>query len=127
MNFHPHLHIILLGGGLTPKNHWKDNGYKFFLPIKVVSKVFRGKYLEELKNSGKKINFSFMVLLKNIVIAIHLKNFLITAILWNGFLIARKRSMVPNQLSTILGNIHTGLQSVIIGFSEWMKIQSLFL
>ena len=49
MNFHPHIHAILLGGGLTPDNHWKDNGENFFLPIQVISKVFRGKYLEELK------------------------------------------------------------------------------
>ena len=49
MNFHPHIHTILLGGGLTSKNQWKDNGNDFFLPIRVISKVFRGKYLEELK------------------------------------------------------------------------------
>ena len=44
------LHTILLGGGLTPKNKWKDNGTEFFLPIQIISKVFRGKYMEELKN-----------------------------------------------------------------------------
>ena len=49
MNFHPHIHTILLGGGLTTENKWKDNGQDFFLPIRVISKVFRGKYLEELK------------------------------------------------------------------------------
>ena len=32
MNFHPHIHMILLGGGLTPKNEWKDNGTEFFSP-----------------------------------------------------------------------------------------------
>lgn len=26
MNYHPHIHAIVLGGGLTPKNHWLDNG-----------------------------------------------------------------------------------------------------
>ena len=49
MNFHPHIHAILLGGGLASNNQWKDNGENFFLPIRVISKVFRGKYLEELK------------------------------------------------------------------------------
>lgn len=49
MNFHPHIHAIVLGGGLDPENRWKDNGEDFFLPIKVVSKVFRGKYLAEVK------------------------------------------------------------------------------
>ncbi len=50
MNFHPHIHTILLGGGLTPKNEWKDNGTEFFLPIWAISKVFLGKYMDELKN-----------------------------------------------------------------------------
>lgn len=49
MNYHPHIHVILLGGGLTPKNQWRDKGEEFFLPIKVMSKLFRGKYLAELK------------------------------------------------------------------------------
>ena len=60
LNFHPHIHTILLGGGLSADLKWKDKGDKFFLPIKVVSKVFRGKYLEELKSlweSGK-LNFT---------------------------------------------------------------------
>ena len=49
MNFHPHIHVILLGGGLTAKNQWRDKGEEFFLPVKVLSKLFRGKYLNELK------------------------------------------------------------------------------
>lgn len=50
MNFHPHIHVILLGGGLTAKNKWKDKGKNFFLPVKVLSKMFRGKYMDELKH-----------------------------------------------------------------------------
>lgn len=49
MNFHPHIHVILLGGGLNHKNQWRDKGSEFFLPVRVLSKVFRGKYLAELK------------------------------------------------------------------------------
>ena len=59
MNFHPHMHTILLGGGLTVKNQWKDNGNDFFLPIRVISKVFRGKYLDELKLLWKKEKLHF--------------------------------------------------------------------
>ena len=50
MNYHPHIHTILLGGGLDKNKQWKDKGDKFFLPIQVISKVFRGKYMEELKS-----------------------------------------------------------------------------
>lgn len=59
MNFHPHIHAVVLGGGLDPKNHWKDKGEDFFLPIRVISRLFRGKYLAELKQlwSDSKLEF----------------------------------------------------------------------
>ena len=50
LNYHPHIHTIVLGGGLDDKNHWKDKGNKFFLPVKVMSAVFKKYYLEELKS-----------------------------------------------------------------------------
>ena len=49
MNYHPHIHVILLGGGLTSKYQWRDKGEEFFLPVRVISKLFRGKYLAILK------------------------------------------------------------------------------
>ena len=29
----PHIHIIVLGGGLDKDNKWKDTGGKFFSPV----------------------------------------------------------------------------------------------
>ena len=49
MNYHPHLHTIVLGGGLDAANKWKDKGKKFFFPVKVMSAVFKKYYLCELK------------------------------------------------------------------------------
>ncbi len=59
MNYHPHIHVILLGGGLTAQNQWRDKGEEFFLPVKVMSKLFRGKYMAELKAlyETKKLQF----------------------------------------------------------------------
>ena len=45
-----HLHTIVLGGGLDDEKKWKETGGNFFLPYGVISKVFRGKYLDELKS-----------------------------------------------------------------------------
>ena len=49
MNYHSHLHTIVLGGGLDAANKWKDKGKKFFFPVKVMSAVFKKYYLCELK------------------------------------------------------------------------------
>ena len=59
MNFHPHIHVILLGGGLTAENQWRDKGEEFFLPVKLLSKLFRGKYLDELKNLWEERKLQF--------------------------------------------------------------------
>ena len=59
MNYHPHIHVILLGGGLSPNNRWRDKGEEFFLPVKVLSRVFRGKYMAELKSLYKDNKLEF--------------------------------------------------------------------
>ena len=59
MNYHPHIHTIVLGGGLDPENHWKEAGRDFFIPTKVISRLFRGKYLAELKQLWKEGKLEF--------------------------------------------------------------------
>ena len=45
LSFHPHVHCLVTGGGLTPTGEWKavKNGY--LLPVAVVRIIFRGKFL----------------------------------------------------------------------------------
>ena len=47
--FHPHVHMIVTGGGLTADNRWRKSKEKFFLPIRVLSAKFQGKFLALLK------------------------------------------------------------------------------
>ena len=49
LSYHPHLHCIVTGGGLTDLGLWKDSRKKFLLPVKVISRKFRGKFLCLLK------------------------------------------------------------------------------
>lgn len=49
LHYHPHIHTVVLAGGLTKHNQWKSANQKFFIPVKVLSKKFRGKYLYYLK------------------------------------------------------------------------------
>ncbi|MCK5155032.1 MAG: transposase [Spirochaetales bacterium] len=48
LSFHPHVHMVITGGGMIPEDKWKSAGKKFFLPVKVLSRLFRGKFLSEL-------------------------------------------------------------------------------
>jgi hypothetical protein len=47
---HPHIHCVIPAGGLSPDHRrWLRPRYPFFLPVKVLSRVFRGKLLAGLK------------------------------------------------------------------------------
>ena len=50
LRYHPHIHIVLVGGGLSKTGQWRSAGKKFFLPVRVLSKLFRGKFLAALKS-----------------------------------------------------------------------------
>jgi hypothetical protein len=48
--YHPHLHLIVPGGGLSAdESKWVKTPENYLLPTKVLSEVFRGKYLSELE------------------------------------------------------------------------------
>lgn len=58
LSYHPHLHCIVTGGGLTDLNSWIGSSKKFFLPVKVLSRKFRGKFLHYLKQENLSLNGS---------------------------------------------------------------------
>jgi hypothetical protein len=50
LRLHPHLHCVVPAGGFDPSySHWVHPKYSFFLPVKVLSRVFRGKFLDLLQ------------------------------------------------------------------------------
>lgn len=52
---HPHVHCIVTGGGLSlDGKRWIACKKEFFLPIKVLSRLFRGKFLAYLKQAYEK-------------------------------------------------------------------------
>ena len=47
---HPHIHCVVPAGGLAPDHRrWVRPRYPFFLPVRVLSRVFPGKFLAGLK------------------------------------------------------------------------------
>jgi len=60
LDYHPHIHGIIMGGGLTRNLEFKKCSSNFFIPVWVLSKKFRGKFLSELRKlyEEKKLFFS---------------------------------------------------------------------
>src|SRR5206468_4295994 len=58
LSLHPHLHCVVPGGGLSSDGKWMPCRAGFFLPVRILSRVFRGKFIDLLKRtrgSGKLI------------------------------------------------------------------------
>jgi len=47
---HPHIHCVVTGGGLScDGDNWVSCRKGFFIPVRVLSKLFQGKFLDHLK------------------------------------------------------------------------------
>jgi hypothetical protein len=58
--YHPHIHGVVPSGGLSrDRSRWVQSRYPFFLPVKVLSRGFRGKMIAALKRAYAqgKLNF----------------------------------------------------------------------
>src|SRR4030095_7009276 len=59
LHHHPHVHAVVTGGGLSCNERsdipmspqWRSCRPGFFLPVRVLSRVFRGKYLALLRTA----------------------------------------------------------------------------
>jgi len=52
LSHHPHIHCVVPGGGLSlDHTRWVGSSDRFLLPVKVLSRVFRGKFLDFLRRA----------------------------------------------------------------------------
>src|ERR1700687_4628315 len=52
LQHHPHVHCVLAAGGLAPDHsRWISSRRSFFLPVQVLGRVFRGKFVAGLKTA----------------------------------------------------------------------------
>lgn len=64
---HPHVHCVIPAGGLSLDHQmWIHPRYAFLLPVKVLSRVFRGKFVAGLKRAFRKGKLLFPGSLKAI-------------------------------------------------------------
>lgn len=52
MRYHPHVHFIVPGGGLSPeRSKWMASKADFFVPVEALSPIFRAKFRDALKKT----------------------------------------------------------------------------
>jgi len=57
---HPHVHCVIPVGGLSPaRAQWVQPRYPFFLPVTVLSRVFRGKFVAGLRDAFRRNRLVF--------------------------------------------------------------------
>ena len=60
LHHHPHLHCVIPGGGLAQGGSaWVPSRPNFFLPVQVLSRVFRGKFIARLRAAYRKGRLAF--------------------------------------------------------------------
>ena len=60
LSLHPHIHCLVPDGGLSPDHtQWIRPRPNFFLPVKVLSRVFRGKFVDGLRQAYRRHRLSF--------------------------------------------------------------------
>lgn len=60
LTHHPHVHGIVPGGGLSPDGtHWISCRPGFFLPVRVLSRLFRRRFLEALETAHRSGRLQF--------------------------------------------------------------------
>jgi hypothetical protein len=49
--YHPHVHYIVTGGGLSAADCWRSSRKDFLVPVKALSRIFRAKFRDQLKKT----------------------------------------------------------------------------
>jgi hypothetical protein len=50
--YHPHVHYIVTGGGLTDDGRWRSARSDFLVPVKALSRIFRAKFRDQLRKTA---------------------------------------------------------------------------
>ena len=56
---HPHVHFVVPGGGIAPNRQWIRCRPGFFLPVRVLSRLFRRLFLETLEKAFQRNQLRF--------------------------------------------------------------------
>ena len=60
LSLHPHVHCVVPAGGLSPDHQrWIRPKYRFFLPVKVLARIFRQRFVRGLRRAYRRNQLAF--------------------------------------------------------------------
>ena len=57
LRYHPHVHCLVTGGGLTTDGEWHEARKKYLVPVVVLSQLFRAKFMALVRKACPEENF----------------------------------------------------------------------
>jgi hypothetical protein len=103
LTHHPHAHCVVPGGGLAPDGRWVGCKPNFFLPVRVLSRLYRRLFLQRLQTAFDKAELAFFGNLAHLaepmVFAQHLRA--LRNVEWNVY--AKRPFGGPQQVLEYLG------------------------
>lgn len=104
MLFHPHIHCVIPAGGLAlDHTRWIHPRYPFFLPVRVLRKVFRGKFVHALRKAFHQERLSFNGQIQYLAHPKHFAAFLRTLFRQDWVVYAKPAFGGPAQVLRYLG------------------------
>jgi len=102
---HPHLHFIVPGGGLSlDKSKWLTCKRDYLLPIRVLSKVFRGKILSSFEQAFHKGKLGFYGELEDLAHPVNFNDLMIRCASKEFVVYAKEPFAGPQQVIDYLGD-----------------------
>ena len=102
--FHPHIHCVIPGGGISPdRKRWIHPQYPFFLPVRALGKVFRGKFVAGLRWALRKNRLTCTGTIQHLAEPKHFAAFLRTLFRQDWVVYAKPAFGRPEQVIRYLG------------------------
>lgn len=109
MLFHPHLHVLIPGGGINENGYWIYGSKKFFIPVKVLAKVFRGKFMHYFLKEIEARTLHLPGALSCLQVDEDLKSFRIKLYKKNWYVYCKKTFNGPEAVIEYLGRYSHGI------------------
>jgi hypothetical protein len=104
LEHHPHIHCVVPGGGLSPDGgRWISCRPSFFLPVRVLSRLFRRLFLQHLDDAFQTAKLRFFSGLEALANPTEWKNFLASARAREWVVYAKRPFGGPEQVLEYLG------------------------